>query len=91
MTTPSAWRGSARRRRGLDGSAARARCPEMSSTRATALALIAQYGGDAETIAMLRAAEYAALGDLQGLADWDAIIADIRRLDQEGPGAAALN
>jgi hypothetical protein len=63
----------------------------MTATRTTALALIAQYGGDAETIAMLRAAEYAALGDLKGLADWDEIIADIRRLDTEGPGAAALN
>ena len=45
----------------------------MSSTRTTALALIA------------------AMGDVQGLADWDAIIADIQRLDLEGPGAAALN
>jgi len=63
----------------------------MTATRTTALALIAQYGGDAETIAMLRAAEYAALGDLKGLADWDEIIADIRRLDTEGPGAGALN
>ena len=52
---------------------------------------MAQYGGDAETIAMLRAAEYAALGDVQGLADWDAIIADIQRLESEGPGAASLN
>ena len=63
----------------------------MTATRTTALALIAQYGGDAETIAMLRAAEYAALGDLEGLADWDEIIAEIRRVDSEGPGAAALN
>lgn len=58
----------------------------MSPARTTALALIAQYGDDAETIAMLRAAEYAALGDLQGLADWDEIIDDIRRLDSTGPG-----
>lgn len=63
----------------------------MSATRSTALALIAQYGGDAETIAMLRAAEYAALGDLQGLADWDEIISDIRRLDSDGPEAASIN
>jgi hypothetical protein len=58
----------------------------MSQARTTALALIAQNGDDAETIAMLRAAEYAALGDLQGLADWDEIIDDIRKLDSTGPG-----
>lgn len=89
--SPSAWRGIAARQRSLDRSVVRARFPGMSDTRNTALALIAQYGGDAETIAMLRAAEYAALGDVQGLADWDAIIADIQRLDREGPGAASLN
>ena len=89
--SPSAWRGHAPRQRGLDRPPVRPRLPGMSATRTTALALIAQYGGDAETIAMLRAAEYAALGDVQGLADWDAIIADIQRLDQEGPGAAGLN
>lgn len=89
--SPSAWRGSALHQRGLDRSGVRTRSTPMSSTRTTALALIAQYGGDAETIAMLRAAEYAAMGDVQGLADWDAIIADIQRLDLEGPGAAALN
>jgi hypothetical protein len=62
-----------------------------SAARTTALALIAQYGDDAETIAMLRAAEYAALGDVQGLADWDDIIEDIRRLDEQGPGPGQLN
>ena len=63
----------------------------MSSTRTTALALNAQYGGDAQTIAMLRAAEYAAMGDLQGLADWDEIIADIELLDTAGPAPGSLN
>ena len=42
---------------------------------ATALALMGQYGDDAEVIAMLRAAEYAAMGDLDGLAQWDEILA----------------
>ncbi|MBI1405636.1 MAG: hypothetical protein GC145_05875 [Caulobacter sp.] len=60
-------------------------------SRTTALALIAQYGDDAETIAMLRAAEYAAMGDVQGLAAWDEIIAEIQRLEGPGPGAAGLN
>lgn len=60
-------------------------------SRSTALALIAQYGDDAETIAMLRAAEYAAMGDVQGLAAWDEIIAEIRRFEDRGPKAARLN
>ena len=41
---------------------------------AAALALMGQYGDDAEVIAMLRAAEYAAMGDVDGLAQWDQII-----------------
>ena len=36
---------------------------------ATALALVGQYGDDAEIIATLRSAEYAAMGDLEGLAE----------------------
>jgi hypothetical protein len=46
----------------------------------TALALMGQYGNDAEVIAMLRAAEYAAMGDLDGLAQWDEILACLARL-----------
>ncbi|MDH4384488.1 MAG: hypothetical protein QE280_03485 [Caulobacter sp.] len=65
--------------------------PKTNAARTTALALIAQYGDDAETIAMLRAAEFAAMGDIQGLADWDDIIEDIRRLEDQGPGASQLN
>ena len=65
--------------------------PKTNAARTTALALIAQYGDDAETIAMLRAAEFAALGDIQGLADWDDIIEDIRLLEDQGPGASQLN
>jgi hypothetical protein len=65
--------------------------PKTNAARTTALALIAQYGDDAETIAMLRAAEFAAMGDIQGLADWDDIIEDIRVLEDQGPGASQLN
>ena len=39
-----------------------------------AMALMGQYGDDAEIIAVLRAAEYAAMGDAEGLAEWDRII-----------------
>jgi hypothetical protein len=47
---------------------------------ATALALMGQYGDDAEVIAMLRAAEYAAMGDVDGLAQWDQILACLTSL-----------
>lgn len=60
-------------------------------TRSAALALMAQYGHDAEVIAVMRAAEYAALGDSEGLAAWDDIIACISRLQSEAPGDGSLN
>ena len=36
--------------------------------------LISQYGEEAETIAMLRAAEYAASQDIKNSKDWEEII-----------------
>jgi len=50
------------------------------AAKATALALMGQYGDDAEVIAMLRAAEYAAMGDVDGLAQWDQILACLAAL-----------
>ena len=41
----------------------------------TAMLLLRQYGEDASVIATLRAAEIAALGDVEALAHWDAVIA----------------
>ena len=57
---------------------------------AAARALIAQYGEDAATIAVMRAAEYAAMGDVVGLAAWDAVNEAIESL-QAGPGPAGAN
>jgi hypothetical protein len=48
-----------------------------------AMRLIGQYGDDAEVIATLKAAELAALGDAEGLATWDEIIACIASLNGE--------
>ena len=48
---------------------------ENTSARDTAMSLITQYGEDASVIATLRAAEVAALGDVDALAHWDAVIA----------------
>lgn len=55
--------------------------------RTAAMALMSQYGDDAEVIATLRAAEVAAMGDAEALAHWDAVIAFI----ESGPDAGALN
>ena len=55
--------------------------------KTAAMALIAQYGEDAEVIATLRAAEFAALGDADALAHWDEII----RFLQSGPTEGELN
>lgn len=39
---------------------------------------MAQYGDDAEVIAMMRAAEYAAAGDIAALNIWDEVIEWLR-------------
>tara|TARA_B100001057_G_C22151250_1_gene682093 strand:+ start:191 stop:445 length:255 start_codon:yes stop_codon:yes gene_type:complete len=49
--------------------------PEEAAVAAAAAALVQQYGEDAEVVATLRAAEYAAAGDVEALAAWDMIIA----------------
>jgi len=60
------------------------------SALVTAMALMGQYGDDAEVIAMLQAAEYAAMGDLDGLAQWDQILACLAKL-AEAPEPDQLN
>lgn len=51
-----------------------------TDVQSTAFELIHQYGDDAEVVAVMRAAELAALGDEEGLATWDQIIACISAL-----------
>lgn len=58
-----------------------------NNAEATALTLISQYGEDAAIIAVMRAAEVAAIGDAEALAHWDAVIAFI----EDGPPAERLN
>lgn len=58
---------------------------------AAALLLIGQYGDDAPVIAVLRAAEIAASGDVEGLAHWDAVIAEIDRLTGPHSDLSSLN
>jgi len=59
-------------------------------TRSTALALIGQYGVDAEVIAVMRAAEYAAAGDLEGLAAWDEILECLAAIEAGEAGARPI-
>lgn len=47
----------------------------MSQAAQVAAALFRQYGEDAVVIATLRAAEVAALGDVEALAHWDEVAA----------------
>jgi hypothetical protein len=59
----------------------------------TAIALIRQYGDDAEVIAVMRAAELAAMGDAEALAHWDEVIRCIADLqgDRSDQGDAPLH
>jgi len=47
----------------------------------SAIALISQYGEEAETIAMLRAAEYAASMDTENWLYWEQIIKTINNIN----------
>lgn len=60
-----------------------------TDVQSTALELIGQYGDDAEIVATMRAAEFAAMGDAEGLATWDQIIACIESLS--GSANSPLN
>ncbi len=59
----------------------------MTEAARTAAALWRQYGEDAVVIATLRAAEVAAVGDIEALAHWDEVAA-ILSGEEEPPGAA---
>jgi hypothetical protein len=57
----------------------------MSGAAESAAALLwRQYGDDAVVIATLRAAEVAALGDVEALAHWDEVAAILNGLTDAG-------
>ena len=58
-----------------------------SDARDAAMTLLSQYGEDASVIAILRAAEVAAMGDDDALAHWDAVIAFL----EQGPNPGELS
>ena len=49
-----------------------------------ARALIAQYGEDAQVIAMMRVSELGFSGDLDGYAHWEMVLAAVEVLTEEG-------
>tara|TARA_B100001559_G_C16480124_1_gene613326 strand:- start:327 stop:509 length:183 start_codon:yes stop_codon:yes gene_type:complete len=51
--------------------------------RQIAISLITQYGDEAQTIAMLRAAEYAAILDSVEWAKWEEILLLIETINQQ--------
>ena len=58
---------------------------EEAAVAAAAAALGQQYGDDAEVVATLRAAEFAAAGDVEALAAWDMIIAYLEAMHENQP------
>ncbi len=63
---------------------------EEATVAAAAAALVQQYGDDAEVVATLRAAEFAAAGDVEALAAWDMIIAYLEAM-REGADPSENN
>lgn len=64
---------------------------EDETARTTALALAAQYGDYAPVIATLRAAEFAAAGDVDALAHWDRVIVYLSAMSDDGPPQGLVN
>ena len=61
------------------------------SIAAASAALVQQYGEDAEVVATMRAAEFAAMGDVEGLKAWDMIIVYLVALREDrNPDSEAL-
>lgn len=57
------------------------------NARDVAMSLLTQYGDDASVIATLRAAEVAAMGDIEALAHWDSVIHFL----ESGPESGQVN
>ena len=54
------------------------------------MSLIGQNWGEAEVIAVKRAAEYAAVGDLEALAAWDEILECLAAIEAGEAGARPI-
>ena len=56
---------------------------EKKTIKSIATALVSQYGDDAQTVAMLRAAEFAAELNNSEWAKWEKVIKEIEGLDSQ--------
>ncbi len=56
---------------------------EKKTIKSIATALVSQYGDDAQTVAMLRAAEFAAEFNNDEWAKWEKVIKEIEGLDNQ--------
>ena len=56
---------------------------EKKTIKSIATALVSQYGDDAQTVAMLRAAEFAAEPNNDEWAKWEKVIKEIEGLDNQ--------
>ena len=56
---------------------------EKKTIKSIATALVSQYGDDAQTVAMLRAAEFAAELNNDEWAKWEKVIIEIEGLDNQ--------
>ena len=56
---------------------------EKKTIKSIAIALVSQYGDDAQTVAMLRAAEFAAELNNDERAKWEKVIKEIEGLDNQ--------
>ena len=55
---------------------------DKNNIKSLAIALITQYGDDAQTVAMLRAAEFAAMINNDQWIKWEKVIVEIDKLNQ---------
>ena len=55
---------------------------DKNNIKSLAIALINQYGDDAQTVAMLRAAEFAAMVNNDQWIKWEKVIVEIDKLNQ---------
>lgn len=65
--------------------------PSDLEVLSTARQLVERYGREASSVALMRAAEFAAFGDHEGLAAWEAVVVAVDYLLSARPGFSGLH
>ncbi|PWR23940.1 hypothetical protein [Zavarzinia compransoris] len=65
--------------------------PSDIEVLSTARQLVERYGREASSVALMRAAEFAAFGDHEGLAAWEAVVTAVDFLLAAHPGLTGLH